>query len=140
IGTLAVANIVNFDVTFTGTSTTHITKSTNQVANFITGNALTATASGLFFDFSGVGLFELFISGSELLMCASSGCTPTNEWFVNGGGKSNVLINQTRNIEFAIGPPDPAPATPLPAALPLFSTALGGVGLLVWARRRRSAR
>src|SRR5262252_9962396 len=62
IGALAVSNIVNFDVTFTGTSTTHITKSTNQVTNFITGNALTATASGLFFNFSGVGLFELFIS------------------------------------------------------------------------------
>lgn len=30
-----------------------------------------------------------------------------------------------------------APATPLPAAFPLFATGLGGLGLLGWRRRRR---
>ena len=30
-------------------------------------------------------------------------------------------------------------ATPLPAALPLFATGLGGLGLLGWRRKRKSA-
>jgi hypothetical protein len=32
----------------------------------------------------------------------------------------------------------PLPSTPLPAALPLFATGLGGLGLLGWRRRRKS--
>ena len=31
-----------------------------------------------------------------------------------------------------------APATPLPAALPLFATGLGGLGLLGWRRKRKA--
>jgi hypothetical protein len=30
------------------------------------------------------------------------------------------------------------PATPLPAALPLFATGLGGLGLLGWRRKRKA--
>jgi hypothetical protein len=34
---------------------------------------------------------------------------------------------------------DPAAATPLPAALPLFATGLGALGLLGWRRKRKAA-
>jgi hypothetical protein len=34
---------------------------------------------------------------------------------------------------------DPVSTTPLPAALPLFATSLGLMGLLGWRRRRRGA-
>ena len=37
-----------------------------------------------------------------------------------------------------IGPVPFAPSTPLPAALPLFATGLGGLGLLGWRRKRKN--
>ena len=37
-----------------------------------------------------------------------------------------------------IGPLAVDPATPLPAAFPLFATGLGAVGLLGWRRKRKS--
>ena len=36
------------------------------------------------------------------------------------------------------GEADPLGTTPLPAALPLFATALGGLGLLGWRRKRKN--
>lgn len=142
IGVLTVANIVDFDVSFTGIGTTHITKSTNIRPSFIGGNALTATLGGLFFNFSGTGFFNIQISGvsaSQWVMCGSTGssCTPLNNWFVNGGGSSGVFNNEVGVVEVAIGPGDPAAATPLPAALPLFATGLGALGLIGWRRKLR---
>jgi hypothetical protein len=50
---------------------------------------------------------------------------------------------QWRYVQFANQPPkklspDTA-ATPLPAALPLFATGLGAMGLLGWRRKRKKA-
>ena len=36
-----------------------------------------------------------------------------------------------------LGPPGGSAATPLPAALPLFATGLGAMGLLGWRRKRK---
>ncbi len=144
IGGLADSNIVSFDVTLTGIGTTHITKSTNVRTTFIGGGALTATLGGLFFDFSSTGFFDIQTTGataSQWVMCASlgSGCTPLNNYFANGGGSSGVLNNASGIVEFAIGPGDPTPTTPLPAALPLFATGLGVLGLLgFWSRSPRT--
>jgi hypothetical protein len=143
IGVLADANIVSFDVTLTGIGTTHITKSTNIRSPFIGGSALTATLGGLFFNFSGTGFFNIQTTGatgSQWVMCASAGssCSPLNNWFVNGGGSSGVFNNEVGTVEVAIGPGDPAQSTPLPAALPLFATGLGVLGLLGWRGKRNA--
>ena len=143
IGGLADSNIVNFDVTLTGIGTTHITKATNIRLPFIGGGALTATPGGLFFNFSSTGFFNIQTTGvgaSQWLMCASatSSCTPLNNWFVNGGGSGGVFNDVVGTFEVAIGPGDPAPSTPLPAALPLFATGLGVLGLLGWRRKRKA--
>jgi hypothetical protein len=143
IGSLSVPHIIDFDVTFTtANGSSQLTKSTVLAANFvIAGTALTATSSGLFFDFSGSGRFNIFSSTahSQWLMCASDPffCTPINNWFVNGGGKSNVINGETADVEIAIGPPEPTATTPLPAALPLFAGGLGALGLLGWRRKWR---
>ncbi len=144
IGVLADANIVSFDVTLTGIGTTHITKATNIRSPFIGGSALTATLGGLFFNFSGTGFFNIQTTGvgaSQWVMCGSTGstCTPLNNWFVNGGGSSGVLNDVVGTFEVAIGPGDPAAATPLPAALPLFAAGLGVLGLLGWRKKRKAA-
>ena len=38
-----------------------------------------------------------------------------------------------------VGDAPPPPATPLPAAFPLFATGLGAMGLLGWRRKRKNA-
>jgi hypothetical protein len=140
IGSLSVPNILDFDVTFTAIGTTHITKSSNQIPIFIGGTALTATAGGLFFNFSGSGFVNIFEQhNAQWFMCASGPCTPTNDWFLNGGGRSGKLVPLTGNVEIALGPTEPTGTTPLPAALPLFATGLGALGLLGWRRKRKSA-
>lgn len=143
IGALSQANIVNFDVTFTAIGTTHVTKSNNEIPAFIGGNALSATLGGLFFNFSGAGFFNIFNHSvsSQWFMCASvlTFCSPLNDWFVNGGGSSGKFLNELGIVEIAIGPGDPTASTPLPAALPLFATGLGALGLIGWLRKRKAA-
>src|SRR5262249_7994177 len=51
-------------------------------------------------------------------------------WLATGGDQKNTGFTA---IEV------PAPATPLPAALPLFATGLGALGFLGWRRKRRQA-
>lgn len=63
IGGLGVSNITAFDVTFTTSiGASHVTKSTVGTNFVISGTTLTATSSGLFFDFSGSGFFNIFNS------------------------------------------------------------------------------
>jgi hypothetical protein len=142
LGVLTASNITDFDVTFTVIGTTHITKSGSQTP-FMGGTALTATAGGLFFNFSGSGFISIFeANNANWFMCASAGCTPHHDWFLNvfnvanGSGK---LSDLSGIFEIAIGPPEPIVTTPLPAALPLFATGLGALGLFGWGRKRRVA-
>jgi hypothetical protein len=50
----------------------------------------------------------------------------------------NTSFNGTYSIT-ELGPQGSASATPLPAALPLFASGLGGLGLLGWRRKRKAA-
>ena len=56
---------------------------------------------------------------------------------------TDVMVPGLRNFR-SFDPPlptafdSPTPTTPLPAALPLFATALGGLGLLGWRRKRKA--
>jgi hypothetical protein len=51
-------------------------------------------------------------------------------------GSGNIEVDQSFTIH-AIAP-TPIASTPLPAALPLFATGLGALGLLGWLRKRKS--
>jgi hypothetical protein len=54
----------------------------------------------------------------------------TSTSFLTGSGGSFTLTSITGDAEFA--------GTPLPAALPLFATGLGALGLLGWRRKRKA--
>jgi hypothetical protein len=56
-------------------------------------------------------------------------------WFetTSGGDKVGSLLSD------AVGNGTPIPSVPLPAALPLFASGLGALGLLGWRRKRKAA-
>jgi len=53
--------------------------------------------------------------------------------------RSNVTGNPVFFGLFADGAASPVNATPLPAALPLFASGIGALGLFGWRRRRKAA-
>jgi hypothetical protein len=60
----------------------------------------------------------------------------------NLGNAPDALSTVYTNGAFSIGvtgEADPVGATPLPAALPLFATGLGALGLLGWRRKKKAA-
>ena len=108
---------------------------------FSDGTDLSATASQLFYNFSvapgGLG----FLSNTD----------PLNTWlcFQSSGQECAPLSDGAPVIAFSIAG-DPAQsysgnqvigtaATPIPAALPLFVSGLGTLGLLGWRRKRKTA-
>jgi hypothetical protein len=58
------------------------------------------------------------------------GGTPFNQWYNSLGNTLNIQSQSDITGDFQ--------ATPLPAALPLFATGLGGLGLLGWRRKRKA--
>jgi hypothetical protein len=66
----------------------------------------------------------------------------------NGSGSADPIFTPpafdsagnaiTLEISAGIGNNSPAGATPIPAALPLFATGIGGLGLLGWRRKRKA--
>jgi hypothetical protein len=118
------------------------------LAQFIVNGAQLASAPPLVggaFDFTMVsglapdqGLDTAFYTGSGnigtgpgqtgvVLELTSTGLGPGGvAWAGNGTGQGLTLVY------------DYTPATPLPAALPLFATGLGGLGLLGWRRKRKA--
>jgi hypothetical protein len=86
----------------------------NLLATY-TGTSLNITQ---FHDTPGTGFFNISAGSGEAIT-------------------SLVLSTDTNNFEvdnFAAIEPT---ATPLPAALPLFATGIGGLGLLGWRRKRK---
>ena len=87
--------------------------------------------------------FSLDISYSDTVTIAGG----TTFSFLDGGSLWQVVLNA-----LTLGPnpggtisglltaqvSDPVPQTPLPAALPLFASGLGGMSLFAWWRRRRN--
>ena len=124
------------------------------------GSALTADTFGLYFNFddpTNAG-FQMKNSGNSFptfLNFGALGATagepidgPFQGFFAVEffGNPSNLnffnleVLNPPGNLQFAI---DPTPftdnATPLPAALPLFASGIGGLGLLGWRRKKKAA-
>lgn len=120
----------------------------------ITGSALTATSTGLFFDFSATdGSLVNFATNSNpglsLQFCDTvAPCTNQNGASLNSfvvldiwnvfDGSTSEGLNEESMGSVQIGQADIS-ATPLPATLPLFVTGLGALGLLGWCRKRKNA-
>ena len=64
-------------------------------------------------------------------------------WGYTNGNTNNVTVLDevgifTDGTVVSLPPPPPPAPTPLPAALPLFATGLGALGLLGWRRKRKA--
>jgi hypothetical protein len=109
----------------------------NQIAFYTAPNG-----TGSLIDVSGGNTTSY--NGSNLA-CFASTCHDTLfdlVTFAVSSGKigSAVLTDAGAAFEFRLDPPaaDPPSGTPLPAALPLFATGIGALGLLGWRRKRKS--
>ena len=86
-------------------------------------------------DGTGTPLFSL--TGSSLLI-QTYGHDLVNFQTLDGFFNSVVLSSTWYSFEFAnLTAYDPPTVTPLPAALPLFATGLGALGLLGWRRKKK---
>jgi len=101
---------------------------------------LTATTAGLFWDWSLHGAFLSFILVQGNLTVSINYDSPHN-----GNGRFYILEKDC--VDCGVRPAaqersgiqEIGAATPLPAALPLFATGLGALGLIGWKRERRSS-
>lgn len=143
IGALAQSNITNFAITVTDTSGSFTLNpaDSNLYNGAVFGSNLTATSSGLFFDYgSGAGAFlaAAIVGGSGVeVYCVATGpvsCT-------------GVLNNESIvvNTNFYQGPPQSgvvqiaAAAVPEPSAWALAITGFMGLGGLLRGRRKQDA-
>jgi hypothetical protein len=78
----------------------------------------------------GTGVFDL--SGLTGLVLVSA------QFQFGTGPTDGALITPTCTADCTQSGPPPS-TTPLPAALPLFATGLGGLGVLGWRRKKKSA-
>jgi hypothetical protein len=140
IGTLNSGNITGWDLTLNEGSDTFVLQP--GVGNDVTilGTQTSATATGLFFNFSGTGIvgltFTSAASPSNVFLCfglAGTCLAGIGDGIVFGGGAFSGFQIHTES-----GLVEIAQATPLPAALPLFASGLGALGLLGWRRKRKA--
>jgi hypothetical protein len=159
-----VAAIVAYQATTTSASASSITYELVGVSANFANNTETDVFSGTFtldlstFDLSAVSITVSgpVVSGTFTtpLVVSSSLLKPQQIEFSDGG--SNTWIMQFLNIFADASNPlsavfdsasvltngvtgEAVPETPLPAALPLFATGLGALGLLGWRRKRKAA-
>ena len=141
IGTLADANIVDWNLSLTTDGINALDLlgplSGNNSQELIVGAGLSATASGLFFDFSLPGATNYLLiqnpaigSGTNFLClnaCAAS--------VAIGVGDERASVSNLTGVR-DIG------VVPLPATLPLLTTGLGALGLLgrSWKRKHPGGR
>jgi hypothetical protein len=138
LGTLSTANILDWHILLdTGTETFSLNGTSNSYAQ-ANGSGPTATASGLFFNFSKTDFsFLIFqdITGSGINYLCFNDATG-----VCSSNPSLVAVFATSSgATFSIGSGNEliasAGVVPLPATFPLLASALGGLGLVACKRR-----
>jgi hypothetical protein len=113
------------------------------------GSALSATATSLLFNFSTSGGYLGFDAsysitnpyGFDVYCGPNAGCgntTAFNLAVVSNTGSSDGVVPQSGPQTIATFVSQTVSQTPLPAALPLFATGLGAMGLLGWRRKRKN--
>jgi hypothetical protein len=132
IGVLSTGDVIDWNLTLSDGAVS-LTIQPGTVA--VSGLSLTATSSGLFFDFSGVsGAFFGFPTDPYLCFEDATGACSLHPSTISmnlPGGIGPFLVSYSGNVEIAS-------AVPIPAALPLFASGLVGLGLLGWRRKRRA--
>jgi hypothetical protein len=98
-----------------------------------------------------VGVGDMYGQQHNGIMCTPTGCGTSVTWTIgtkheftsvfqvlnDPGSSYNFVVVAGTGFERAVWAADPV-ATPLPAALPLFATGLGALGLLGWRRKRKA--
>jgi hypothetical protein len=153
---MGMGTIVNWDINLTiGTSTVELAGPLQPVQDSslnglgTTTLAVTASATELTADFGNTGTggfwgFGLNSGGTRL--CYTNAGTVGCAGATIGGDVSWEITTGTLVQTADIGVPagdviataENTTVTPLPAALPLFATGLGGLGLLSWRRKRKT--
>ncbi|KQS04445.1 hypothetical protein ASG11_09440 [Sphingomonas sp. Leaf357] len=140
IGTISTANITAFNLTLNdGTTTFNLTNSNGQV--LVADSALTATGSGLFFNYSaasGLALFQAPTIGSSVTyFCLQvSGCfnpasIPGQGLRITGGYLNNT---KTGNVQFAS-----VAAVPETATWGMMILGFGMIGAAVRSRKVKTS-
>ena len=142
-GVLTDGDLVNWGLNVSvGTSNTVMNGPQGNTSDFaILGNDVTATSSGLFFNFGdpNPGLLEFlgfygFVCFQNQDACLRSNAYADSTLLLDVfGDPTDALgpISESGTVEFAIA------ETRLPGALPLFAGGLGALGLFGWRSKRR---
>jgi hypothetical protein len=151
VGNIGAANIIDWNLILndgvSGAVNLLGPSSGNNSFVALNGLAVSATASALLFDFSSPSAADAY------LYFESNGLPVTFLCFGGGGAggySGNCASAQPGNVEAIedqggsiqstlLSGTQPIATTPLPAALPLFATGLGALGLLGWRRKRKAA-
>jgi hypothetical protein len=151
IGPLASSDILSWSFTFTFPGFTSfplspltLTSSGLSLSFASTGSPLTATSTDLYFDFTSLSAAEpnfsdLPLAAYGIADSAALVCSTLQVGFCLNYPTANVLFYAAESSSAFILAAGGVPATPLPAALPLFAGGLGMMGLLGWRRKRKKA-
>src|SRR6185503_8537151 len=96
----------------------------NYVNTFVAVGGLVNTVAGIGSGFNDFGILFDQTTGAPLVFA-----------YAVPGFPGDVFMSETGTLTFTGGS---VAAVPLPAALPLFATRLGALGLLWWRRKRKA--
>jgi hypothetical protein len=136
--TTATLNISAFDVDYTSGERDAIYIGTDNTGIFL--GYLTGTDNAFSFaSFDVTAYGTQLAAGLQVFMDIS--CASTCVGGPDQNGTTGWLVSLSKSVLTTDGasPGNPNPGeTPLPAALPLFATGLGGLGLLGWRRKKKA--
>ena len=133
------SDITSTNINVTGANITPFSfTSWGSAGGTISGDGLSATFDAADNPFSspsnffGCLFFECDLGGNPINFVISA----SNPGFIN---EQDVLYASADNAAASMHMTAATTTTPLPSALPLFATGLGGLGLLGWRRKRKNA-